>query len=91
MGATPEALASEYNIPKASIVAKLASLGIYKRRPYLNKWGESPKKKSEYIERIAEILEVPKESISSLEKVNKNVLRLIEEELSEPMWKAAKP
>ena len=46
LGATPEEIALEYDVPPRSIIAKLASLGVYKRKEYLTKRGEVPVKKS---------------------------------------------
>lgn len=82
LGATPENLALEYDVPVRSIIAKLASLGVYKRKEYVNKRGEKPVKKGEYIDRLAILLDVSPETLESLEKVNKNVLRLLEEVLT---------
>lgn len=78
LGATPEELASELDVPVRSIIAKLASLGVYKRKEYVNKRGEKPVKKEEYIERIAKLLKTDAEMLESLEKVNKNVLKMLE-------------
>ena len=76
-GDTVMALATELDVPKRSIIAKLSSLGIYERKKYLTKRGELPVKKQEYIERISALLEVNAEILESLEKVNKNVLVLL--------------
>ena len=65
------------NVPERSVIAKLSSLGVYKKKEYLTKRGELPIKKSEYIEKIALLLDVDEETLDSLEKVNKNVLYLI--------------
>lgn len=81
-GTTPDALAAELQVPVRSIIAKLASLGVYKRKEYLNKRGEVPVKKEEYIERLAKLLNVELETLESLEKVNKNVLKLLESALT---------
>lgn len=76
------ALSTEDNqITKNSVIAKLSSLGVYKSKQYLNKQGEVPVRKSEYIERIAELLKVNAEIVESLEKVNKNVLALLQKAL----------
>lgn len=64
-------------VPERSLIAKLSSLGIYKKKEYLTKRGEPPIKKEEYIERIAKLLDVNAEMLESLEKVTKNVLALI--------------
>ena len=68
-------------IPERSIIAKLSSLGVYKKKEYLTKRGEIPIKKEEYIERIAKLLDVNSEFLESLEKVTKSVLALICTEL----------
>jgi hypothetical protein len=72
-------------VPERSVIAKLASLGVYKKKEYLTKRGELPVKKEEYIERIAKLLDVNAEILESLEKVNKNVLALIESKLLAPI------
>ena len=69
-------------VPQRSIIAKLSSLGVYKKKEYLTKRGEIPIKKEEYIERIAKLLDVNAEILESLEKVNKSVLALIEKKLT---------
>lgn len=74
-------LAAQLSVPERSIIAKLSSLGLYKKAPYVNKNGEPPIKKEAYIERIAEALEVNLELLESLEKCNKNVLKLLLEAL----------
>ena len=60
-----------------SIIAKLSTLGVYKKKQYLTKRGEIPVRKSEYIEKIAVCLNTDVETLESLEKVNKNVLIMI--------------
>ncbi len=76
-------MSTEHNevVPERSIIAKLSSLGVYKKKEYLTKRGEIPIKKEEYIERIAKLLDVNAEILESLEKVNKSVLALIERKL----------
>jgi hypothetical protein len=81
MGVTVYALAEELEVPERSIIAKLSSLGVYQKKQYLNKRGEVPTKKSVHIERIAELLQVNLELLESLEKVNKQVLIMIEQNL----------
>lgn len=66
-----------------SIIAKLSSLGLYKKRPYLTKRGELPVKKEEHIQNLAKLLEVDVETLESLEKVNKNVLAMLAKKLKE--------
>ena len=78
LGAAPKEIALEYDVPERSIIAKLASLGVYKRKEYLTKQGEVPIKKAEYIENIAKLLNVDLETLDSLEKVDKNVLKMLQ-------------
>lgn len=78
-------------VPERSIIAKLSSLGVYKKKEYLTKRGEVPVKKEEYIERIAVLLDVSAEILESLEKVNKSVLALIERKLVYPEPKLQEP
>lgn len=64
-------------VPERSIIAKLSSLGVYRKKEYVTKRGETPVKKSELIDRIAILLDTNSEFLESLEKVNKAVLILI--------------
>ena len=80
-GVTVQELAELFEVPDRSIIAKLSSLGVYQKKQYLNKRGEVPTKKAEHIERIAELLQVNLELLESLEKVNKQVLIMIEQNL----------
>jgi len=81
-GVSVEELALQLDVPQRSIIAKLSSLGVYKRKEYVNKCGEPPIKKEVYVENIAKLLDVNLEILESLEKVNKNVLKLLEAALS---------
>ena len=76
-------LATMLDVPERSVIAKLSSLGVYAKKQYVNKRGEVPIKKSAHIEHIAELLGCDEELLESLEKVNKQVLKLIELKLSE--------
>jgi Zn-dependent peptidase ImmA (M78 family) len=80
---TVDQLAEKYQVSKRSIIAKLSSLGLYSKRPYLNKRGELPIKKEEYVEMLAKTLDVPIDRLESLEKVNKSVLKLLLDTLNE--------
>lgn len=75
-------LATQLDVPERSIIAKLASLGVYKKKEYTNKQGLPSIKKEEYVERIAKLLNTNVELLESLEKVNKSVLKMLEEALS---------
>ena len=83
-GQTAKEIAEGLGVADRSIIAKLSSLGVYQKKTYVNKRGEVPVKKYEMIERLAELLEVPSDQLESLEKVNKNVLKLLESRLSDP-------
>ena len=76
-------LAQQLEVPERSVIAKLSSLGVYQKKTYTNKRGEVPVKKSEHIERIADLLDCDLELLESLEKVNKLVLKLIEQKLQQ--------
>jgi len=82
-GVSVALIAHNLEVPERSVIAKLSSLGVYTKKSYVNKRGETPVKKSEHIERIAELLDVNEELLESLEKVNKTVLKLIENKLSQ--------
>jgi Mn-dependent DtxR family transcriptional regulator len=75
--ATVQALAQELGVPQRSVIAKLSSLGVYQKKVYLTKRGETPVKKDQLIDQIATKLGVNPEVLDSLEKSNKVVLQLI--------------
>lgn len=82
LGVPVTQLAVELEVPERSVIAKLSSLGVYQKKQYLNKRGELPIKKSEHIDRLALLLDVPSDQLESLEKVNKGVLVLLERKLT---------
>jgi len=71
-------IAAELDVPERSVIAKLSSLGVYKRKEYLNKRGEPPVKKEEYINRIASLLDINIDLLESMEKVTKSALVLMD-------------
>jgi len=75
-------LAEQFAVPERSIIAKLSSLGLYRRKEYRDKQGNPPIKKEMYVENIAKLLGANVELLESLEKVNKNVLKMLEAALS---------
>jgi len=81
-GVSTEELAAQLDVPVRSVIAKLSSVGVYQKKSYLNKRGEVPIKKEEYIDRLAILLGVDVDRLESLEKVNKNVLKLLEDALA---------
>lgn len=80
-GISAAMIADTLNVPEKSVIAKLSSLGVYKKKEYRTKRGEVPVKKEEYITRIAKLMDVMPEQLESMEKVNKSVLILIEKHL----------
>jgi hypothetical protein len=76
-----EQIATELNRSVRSVRAKLSSLGLYQKAPYLSKSGELPKKKEEYVKEIADLLEVDEYLVDSLEKCTKFTLKKILEKL----------
>lgn len=64
-----------------SVIAKLTSLGLYSKQPYTAKDGSAPKKKIEYVQEIAELLDVDEELLDSLEKCTKFALKKISDGL----------
>jgi hypothetical protein len=80
---TPTDLGAKFDIPPRSIIAKLASLGIYKKKEYRDKQGNAPIKKEFYVEKIAEALDLDLDLAESLTKVNKVILKLILTKLEE--------
>ena len=76
-----EQIAEALEVPVRSVISKLSSLGVYKKKVYLTKRGETPVKKAEYIERIANALDMDLELLESLEKANKSLLMVISERL----------
>jgi len=50
---TVQKLATEFNVPIRSIIAKLSHFNIYKAKRYVNKSGEPPIKKAELIQKLA--------------------------------------
>jgi len=88
-GISVQNIALQLSVPERSVIAKLSSLGVYQKKTYVNKRGEVPVKKSEHIERIADLLDCDLELLESLEKVNKLVLKLIEQKLQQSDPKSA--
>ena len=76
-------IANNLQVPVRSVIAKLSSLGVYKKKQYVNKQGNLPIKKATHIENISKLLELDIELCESLEKVNKLVLSRIESKLEQ--------
>lgn len=82
-GLSAKEIAEEIGYPERSVVTKLSSLGVYKRKAYLTKRGELPLKKEVYIERIANLLNINIDLLESMEKVTKAALVLMEKQILE--------
>lgn len=76
-----EDIALELGTKKRGVIAKLCSLGLYKRQQYVSKSGERPVRKAEYLERLAVLLDVEMFEIESLEKASKGTLKILVEAL----------
>ena len=81
-GISTKDLAAQLDVPERSVIAKLSSLGVYKRKEYLNKRGEVPIKKEVYIDRIAALLDINVDLLESMEKVTKTALVLLEQRIA---------
>jgi hypothetical protein len=86
-GIPVQEIADEINVPKRSVISKLSSLGVYKRKTYVNKCGETPIKKEEYIERIGRMLNIDLCLLDSMEKVTKTALILLDKQIQEILSK----
>ena len=80
-GMSLDDLGAKFGVPRRSIIAKLSQLGVYHRKPYLTKRGETPVSKEALVERLATLLGVELDRLESLEKCNKSVLVLLESSL----------
>lgn len=69
-----EKAAKLLGVTRHSLLAKLSSMGVYRRKPYTNKRGEIPRRKNELVDKIAELCGDPPEVWESLSKANKNLL-----------------
>ena len=81
-GVTVEMLAEKLGKSVRSIVAKLSREGVYKKKEYKTKTGESVVKKDAHADAIGAILKLPENDIESLTKANKAALKAIFEALA---------
>ena len=81
-GETVESLAERFNKSVRSIVAKLSRQGVYKKKEYKTKTGESVVKKDAHADAIGAILGLAENDVESLTKANKNALKKIFEALA---------
>jgi hypothetical protein len=76
-GTAVEALAETFGKSVRSIVAKLSREGVYKKKEYTTKNGETPVKKDAHADAIGSILRLTEPEIDSLTKANKSALKKI--------------
>ena len=77
MGVSVETIASELGKSVRSIVAKLSREGVYKKKEYVSKTGETPVKKDTVADSIGAVLKMTEPEIESLTKANKTALQKI--------------
>lgn len=70
-------ISQSLGVPTKSVIAKLSSLGVYVKKPYLSKTGEPPVSKEELLAQICELMGESLEPMESLLKCNKTVLKKI--------------
>ena len=81
--ATVEKLAEELDKSVKSIIGKLSREGVYRKTEYTTKTGEKPVTKLEIVQEMADLLEIPVEKLSGLEKSPKTVLKLLRNSIGE--------
>lgn len=81
-GKSVEAIAEMVGKSVRSIVAKLSREGVYQKKTYKTKTGESVVKKDQHADAIGAILQLPENDIESLTKANKSALKAIFEALA---------
>lgn len=79
---TVESLAEALGKTVRSVTMKLTREGVYKKKEYKTKNGESVVKKDEHADAIGAILQLSEPEITSLTKANKAVLKKIFEALA---------
>lgn len=76
-GATVETIAESMGKTVRSVVAKLSREGVYQKKVYKTKTGETVVKKDAHADAIGAILRLPENDIESLTKANKSALKAI--------------
>ena len=76
-------IADQLGTTPRSVIAKLSSMGLYRKKPYLSKTGQPPLPKETILDEVALELQVTVDQLESLEKTNKRVLLLILAKLRE--------
>lgn len=73
-GATVETMAADLGKSVRSLVAKLSREGVYKKKEYKTKTGETVVKKDAHADAIGAVLKLTEAEIESLTKANKTAL-----------------
>ena len=76
---TVEAMAVKFGKTVKSVIAKLSREGVYKKKEYKTKNGDSPVSKESLADQIGMLLNMNEADISSLTKANKTALNIIAE------------
>ena len=76
-GVSVEQLAMQLGKSVRSIVAKLSREGVYQKKTYKTKTGETVVKKDSVADAIGAILRLPENDVESLTKANKSALKAI--------------
>jgi hypothetical protein len=78
-GTSVEQLAESFGKSVRSIVAKLSREGVYQKKEYVTKTGETPIKKDEHADFIGKSLSLSEADTDSLAKANKRALAAVAE------------
>ncbi|NBO61788.1 MAG: hypothetical protein EBU82_12645 [Flavobacteriia bacterium] len=78
-GTSVEQLAESFGKSVRSIVAKLSREGVYQKKEYVTKTGETPVKKDEHADFIGKSLNLSEADTESLTKANKRALAAVAE------------
>jgi len=81
-GITVESLAETFGKSVRSIVAKLSREGVYKKKEYVSKTGESPVAKDTLADKIGVLCRLSVPETESLTKANKTALQKILQKVS---------
>lgn len=76
-GTSVETIAESFGKTVRSIVAKLSREGVYQKKQYVTKTGETPIPKDVLAEKIGEALGLSEGEVDSLTKANKTALQKI--------------
>ena len=82
-GVTVEAIAMELGKTVRSVVAKLSRSGVYKKKEYVTKSGETVVKKDELADKLAVVFGLTEAEADSLTKANKTALKKILDKFEE--------